>query len=150
MTTNNDAQILTQVLSKVSLFDNMRREEKLSLLKLMNKMTFQKGHYIFREDDMGTALYILASGTVEVRKQAGPSKSITLATLSPGATFGEIGLVRDHRRTASVYACEECMILITEASSLLNVPDISSKLYKNLCRLLADRLVNANEIILSH
>ena len=149
MSTNNDAIVLSQLLSKVCLFDNMRREEVLCLLKLMNKLTFQAGHYVFRENDMGAALYILAAGTVEVRKHAGQNKSLVLATLSPGATFGEIGLVRDHKRTASVYAREACMVLTMEARSLLDMPEISSKLYMNLSRLLADRLVNANEMLLA-
>lgn len=150
MQDKSDIVLLTSILSSVRLFDGMRREEILRLLNLMRKSTHQEGHYIFREGDFGATLYVLASGEAEVQKSAGSRKVTTLATLQPGDTFGEVALVRDHVRTASVYAREQCLVLAMETSSLQNLPEIAAKLYLNISRLLADRLVNANEMLFDY
>lgn len=147
MQANNDILLLAKILPNICLFDNMRRDDILRILNLMSKSTYQTGHYIFREGDKGATLYVLASGTAEVRKSTGHNKMATLAVLQPGDTFGEIALVRDHTRTASVYACEPCMVLGMETNSLWQVPELAAKLYLNVARLLADRLVIANELL---
>lgn len=147
MQPNYDIVLLSKILSSVRLFDGMRREEVLRLLQLMSKSTYQAGHYIFREGDMGGTLYVVASGILEVRKNAGKNKVVTLAILQPGDTFGEVALVRDRIRSASVYACEQCTVLGMETKSIWAVPELAAKLYLNISRLLADRLVIANEML---
>lgn len=147
MKENNEFVVLTKVLSSVRLFDDMRREEILTLLNLMTKATYQAGHYIFREEDMGATLYVLASGTVEVQKKGAQNKIVTLATLQAGDTFGEVALVRDHVRKASVLALEQCLVLAMETKSIWGFPQIAAKLYLNISRVLADRLVIANEML---
>lgn len=147
MQANDDILLLAKILPNICLFDNMRRDDIVRILNLMSKSTYQPGHYIFREGDKGATLYVLASGSAEVRKSVGRNKMATLAVLNPGDTFGEIALVRDHTRTASVYVCEPCMVLGMETNSLWQVPELAAKLYLNVARLLADRLVIANELL---
>lgn len=150
MQDDNDLLLLSSVLSKVHLFDDMNRKEVLSLLNIMCKSTYQAGHYVFREGDLGTTLYVLASGVAEVRKIATNNKMATLATLHPGDTFGEIALLRDRVRTASVYAREPCVVLSMEPANMEQMPEIAAKLFLNIARLLADRLIIANELLFDY
>lgn len=69
-------------------------------------MAFPPGGRIITEGEPGDALYLLASGSLVVR-QAG----IAVATLGPGAAFGEIALLRDVPRTATVEAVEASVAL---------------------------------------
>lgn len=64
---------------------------------------YEAGQIIVRQGDVGTAMYIVRSGDVEVvRDVAG--KAEVLARLGPGSHFGEVAVLRDVRRTATVRA----------------------------------------------
>lgn len=139
--------LLSKVLSGVRLLDGLSRDEMSRLLGLMNHASYAAGHYIFREGDLGSTLFILVSGCAEVRKATGTSKEMPLAQLQPGDSFGEIALVRNYVRSASVLACQRCTVLTIDASRISEYPEIAVKLYLNIAHVLADRLVVANEML---
>jgi CRP-like cAMP-binding protein len=57
---------------------------------------------IFREGDRGDWLYIVVSGEVEAVRQLPGQGDVVLGRLGPGECFGEIALVGDTARTATV------------------------------------------------
>lgn len=74
---------------------------KLQLSQGVGQAHYEVGEYIFREGDLGDALYILAQGTVEVVKQQDGTETV-LAQLGPGDIFGELALLQRTSRSASV------------------------------------------------
>jgi CRP-like cAMP-binding protein len=73
-------------------------------------VTFEKGQVVVREGDPGEALYLIRKGQVEVNTTRS-GKQIQLATLGPGACFGEVALLSGRPRTATVVAAEACTML---------------------------------------
>jgi CRP-like cAMP-binding protein/tRNA A-37 threonylcarbamoyl transferase component Bud32 len=73
--------------------------------------TFAKGTVIMREGDEGHAAYIIASGQCEVRKTIGGVESV-LKTLGPGEVFGEMAVLTEGPRTATVVATEDTTALV--------------------------------------
>jgi NADH:ubiquinone reductase (H+-translocating) len=65
---------------------------------------FEPGQIVFREGDRGDWLYIVAEGEVEVFKNDGAGAPAPLRRLGPGECFGEIALVSDRPRSATVRA----------------------------------------------
>jgi len=97
------AKKLFRSLSRVKILQSLPAEEVIKLIPHMKKAAFKKGETIFEEDDIGDRLYFIVSGKVKViRGAAGESKSI--ATLGPGAIFGEIALFVSQTRKATVMA----------------------------------------------
>ena len=68
------------------------------------------GTVLFREGDRGQTMYVIRSGKVNISKRIGDSE-ITLAVLGPGEFFGEMGLIDDAPRSATVVAIESCELL---------------------------------------
>lgn len=75
---------------------------------------------IFKEGDVGSTFYIIAHGEVVVTSQRRKSKfkgnpngsdEIELCTMGPGKYFGEIALIRDTKRTATVRTKTRCVVL---------------------------------------
>ncbi|MFI5311015.1 MAG: FAD-dependent oxidoreductase [Gemmatimonadales bacterium] len=64
---------------------------------------YEGGQTIVRQGDMGTMMYILKSGEVDVVREA-DGKEEVLARLGPGDHFGEVAVLRGVRRTATVRA----------------------------------------------
>jgi len=65
---------------------------------------FEPGQVVFREGDRGDWLYVVTDGEVEVLKGDGPGRTTALRRLGPGECFGEIALVSDQPRSATVRA----------------------------------------------
>jgi NADH dehydrogenase len=67
----------------------------------MRREHFEAGEVVFREGDRADRLYVVTDGEVEVTQRR-DSTEVTLRTLGPGECFGEIALVADSPRTATV------------------------------------------------
>ncbi|MDK2868642.1 MAG: uncharacterized protein PWP51_2970 [Clostridiales bacterium] len=83
-----------------------------ALRKIGTIKQFAKDEVIFSEGEMGNALYILLSGKVIVSKQSDfDGESIVLAELDTGAVFGEMAVIRDHFRSATLTAVQPVITL---------------------------------------
>jgi CRP/FNR family cyclic AMP-dependent transcriptional regulator len=70
---------------------------------------FRPTEIVIEEGTKGTSAYIILSGAVEVIKRSG-DKEIAVATLGEGQVFGEMGLIEDRPRSATVKALTELKV----------------------------------------
>lgn len=73
--------------------------------------TFQGGDIIIEEGTKGSSAYVILSGAIEVLKKSG-DKQVTVATLGEGRVFGEMGLIEDRPRSATIRALSELKVRI--------------------------------------
>ena len=98
-------------LSKVSIFSLMKKEDLERLAKQTQHHFFHKGEVIIREGGRDRRLFIIISGEVEVIKDLGSKNERHLRTLGPHSYFGEMSLIDDLVRSASVVAKGDTQIL---------------------------------------
>lgn len=70
---------------------------------------YRPGEVVIKEGTKGTSAYIILSGAVEVLKWSG-QKEVAVATLGEGQVFGEMGLIEDRPRSATVRALTELRV----------------------------------------
>jgi putative ABC transport system ATP-binding protein len=76
-----------------------------AIAEKMRRHGFARGDVIIRQGDLGETFYLIRSGTVDVMRRAGTGgQEHHVATLGPGACFGEHALMEDELRNASVVA----------------------------------------------
>jgi len=75
--------------------------------------TFGSGDTVIEEGSKGTSAYVILSGTAKVFKKAG-TKEIMIATLGNGEVFGEMGLIEDRPRSASVRAVSALKVRVID------------------------------------
>ena len=105
---DDDASIAEaqSALSQIPLFAGLGADSLETLQALTFRRTFQPGEAIVVQGHTGNGCYVIVSGKVEV--VAGPPGSQQLiATLGPGEPFGEMALLGDWKRTASVIPVED-------------------------------------------
>lgn len=113
---------------------------KLHLLaNLFRYETKEKGEIIFEEGDQGRELYIVAAGSVDVslRDEEGHSKH--LATLEEGKYFGEIALIMEMPRTATISAHDRCLLLVLGHDDFRNFLHVVPELKESFAQVVKDR-----------
>jgi CRP-like cAMP-binding protein len=91
-------------LASVPLLAPLSREQLVALAPLLDVEDVSACRAIVREGAHGYAFYVLIEGTAEVRH------GDTVRTLGPQDFFGEVAMIDNVRRTASVVALEPCVI----------------------------------------
>lgn len=92
-----------ELLRKIPLFANLE-PSKLKLLAFTSeRITYDAGQVLFYQGDMGDAAYIIVEGEAEV-KVGTPGGDLTVATLTRNDFVGEIAILCDVPRTATVQA----------------------------------------------
>jgi CRP/FNR family transcriptional regulator, cyclic AMP receptor protein len=100
-------QSVTELIAQVPLFAGIDANALQALNDLTFTKTFQPGEAIVEEGHIGNGLYVILSGRVEVVKDDGTAREQALATFGPGDPFGELALLGEWKRTATVRAIEE-------------------------------------------
>jgi putative peptide zinc metalloprotease protein len=99
-----------QEVAEMALFRDLSSAELDVLLARLLPLDAAAGETIIRQGDSGERFYVVRSGAVEVERDGHP-----LARLGPGEAFGEIALLLDVPRTATVTAVEPTRLLALEA-----------------------------------
>lgn len=119
---------------------------------MLEKCTYEADEAVFREGDTGRELFIIASGSASVYlRLPGAERATRLITFTAGTIFGEVALLDDEVRSATVEADSllVCYVLRQPAFETLSAehPTITVKLLRNLGRVLSGRLRRANRTI---
>lgn len=100
-----------EILSRVALFSLMKRRDLKRIAKLAKHHLYEKGDLIVREGEHDGRLFVIISGHVSVVNDLGSSSEKTLRVLRSDNYFGEMALIDDYVRTASVVANDRTEVL---------------------------------------
>ena len=108
----NEVRELAATLGRVPLLASLDRRTLERLANHATIRTYAPDEPIVREGDAGVALYIVLRGRARVERQA-DGDTRDLGTVRGGDFFGELALIEEHGRTASVTALDEteCVVL---------------------------------------
>jgi len=97
----------------IPLLKGLNNEEMTDLLDIMELIPIKKGAYVIKQTEKGEDLYLVASGSYEVVRDA-----MRLSLMHTGDVFGEIGFFHHAARSASVRAMEDGMLIRLPAEEL--------------------------------
>lgn len=103
---------------ELPLFSALEPARLLTLLARMELRELDGGAHVVRQGDEGREAFVLARGAVNVMREQVGAGDVLLATLGPGAIFGEMALVSEAPRAASVVAAEPVQLLAIARSAL--------------------------------
>jgi len=125
-------------LAHVELFSSLDKRELQTLAKSSHERTYSAGTKLFSQGDSGSGLYILKSGNVSITQTSGQGTEKEINTAGAGETLGEMALLDDQPRSATVTAVEDVTALLLPVWEFRGVikahPDIALKLLASLSR----------------
>lgn len=133
------AEHVIEVLGRVPLFQGLPRTDLERIADLVNPREVNAGEFLFREGDPGDKFYVVFEGAVEILKERPLGDHERLAVKRGGEAFGEMSLLNDAPRSASVRAVEDTQLLSVskiEFEELLGGEAIAVRLMRGLARAL--------------
>src|SRR3989440_2516528 len=103
--------VSTAVLKAVPLFSSFPEDQLRMLASVVTRRSVTRSTTIMAGGDATDSLYIVLSGRLKVMMSDAEGKEVILSILGPGEFFGEMGLIDDAPRSASVVAIEPCELL---------------------------------------
>ena len=128
-------------LATVSLFSHLKKEELQRLANQSRYCSFKFGDIIINEGERDDRLFILISGKVNVFKSYRTKKEKRLRTLDPPAYFGEIALIDELVRSATVVAIRDTRTLCLDKLNLDREIEKNPIIAKKLLQLFNRRLL---------
>jgi CRP-like cAMP-binding protein len=121
-------------LKDVPFFSSMSEQDLASVAEQTDETTVAAGTVLAREGDLGDQFFVIESGTAEVTRGGAP-----VAKLGAGDFFGEIALIREERRTATVTAASPMVLIVMTGSSFRSLDGSTPEVRETVSKALAER-----------
>lgn len=138
---------VTELFSKVPLFEGFALEDRVALARAATVRTYRRGETIVEQGQPGDAFYVIVKGRVAVAIVAPDGREVVLNSLGEGEHFGEMALLDDAPRSASVIAQEKSELAILSRAVFFDLLKSNFVLTRALLAAFSARLRRANATI---
>jgi CRP/FNR family transcriptional regulator len=120
-------------LAHVPLFSGLDKKELQEIARSCQERKYSPGTILIKQGDTGVGLYVITKGRVHITQVSDPDRlEEDLGTAGPGEVLGEMALLDDLPRSATVTAIDEVTALLLPVwefrAAIRNHPDIALKL----------------------
>jgi serine/threonine protein phosphatase PrpC len=139
----SEANARFEALRRIPLFKHLSYKEQAAILAIATTRTYPAGREIVLENQPGEELFVVVGGRVAIEKNG-----VEIAELRAGGHFGEMGLIDNEPRSATVRATEPTRVMVVSRNDLMSLmkkePVLAVKLLWSFVQVLSDRLRAAN------
>lgn len=143
----NYSEILP-VLRGCSIFDELSDRQLERIVPHLYEVYYHAGSFIIQQGELGTELFIIKQGSVDVLKKVSHSgKFHQLTTIPSGEVFGELAIIDNGYRSASIRAAQPTTLLVLTANAMHTLDsEIIAGIHKGLAIKLSQRLRFINDV----
>lgn len=123
---------------------------------ICSRKYFKAGQYLINEGDYGDDLYIVLLGSIEIQKKTMQNETYTVTELNAdkgGISVGELALLDNDQRSATVYAKSDCDCLVIKRENFIQFgdenPEIGLKITREIAGQLCIKLRKSNSDVIT-
>ena len=146
---NPTSQMTLEALRSVPLFASLDDNAARELRSLLSEKNVSRNTRLFRQGDMGDAMYLIESGRVRISIRDHDKKDLVLAELAQGDFFGEMSLIDGRQRSADAHAIEDSRLAILSRQAFLSFVRSNPDIALEMLSALSDRLRRTDELLRS-
>lgn len=136
-----------ELLARVPLFEGFSARELDALVPAARSHRLDAREEIFHKGDAGSQIYIVVEGRLKALTTSAEGDEVVFGVMGPGEVFGEVALLSESARTATVRALENCELLVLDRRDFLAFlkkhPDVAVRMLS----VLIERLKSASEFV---
>jgi CRP-like cAMP-binding protein len=121
-------------LKDVPFFSSMSEQDLAAVAEQIDETSVAAGTVLAREGELGDEFFVVESGTAEVTRGGAP-----VAKLGAGDFVGEVALIREERRTATVTATSPMALIVMTGSSFRSLDRLAPEVRETVSKALAKR-----------
>jgi CRP-like cAMP-binding protein len=135
---------LVDFISNLPLFESLKLKEIEIVSNYVQRYELKEGQILFNQWDKAESVYFVEQGALAVLTKCGPDKYNEHATLGRGRSIGEMSLIDNFPRTATVRSKAETVLVLLTRNAFEELMaahhELGIKIIKGLARLLAQNL----------
>jgi len=136
------------ILSELPFFENFSGEELSYFANNLSLRSFPKNTLLFEQNEIGNYLFFVVNGEVEVKIKSQNTQQFVVAKFGPGSSIGEMSLIDDYPRSATIMVSKPSDLLLLTRQCLDRLcsekPETGLKFLRGLIKTLSNRLRKAN------
>jgi signal transduction histidine kinase len=136
-------------LRQIPLFADLSGEDLERLYSMAETVSIPAGQLVLREGDPGDSLYVVLEGELEVTKRQG-SQDVLLALYDPGQFFGEMALLEQAPRSASVRTVQESRLLVISQAAFQSLLSCSPSAPLRILHTVTSRLRSTESALIQN
>ena len=121
-------------LKSVPFFASMKKKELEALSRQTDELDVAAGKELTRQGDFGQEFFVIESGTAEVKRNGEH-----IADLGPGDFFGEMALLGEERRTATVTASSPMQVIVMTRADFRALDKSMPEVHATVARAIEER-----------
>lgn len=133
-------RILTEQLSKIVYFEDLRAEDLQTLAQSSMTRTFEAGQTIFHEGDAAIGLWIIETGSIKISRLNVEGTEHILHILGIGDTFNDIAALGAGHNPANAVALSDGTVHVIPSAGLMQLIETNGQFALKVVRILAQRV----------
>lgn len=135
---------IASILEKIEIFSPLSKQETTNLAKKFILGYFARGEKLIGQGDEGSTFFIIKEGRVSVNVRVGEAMK-KIKELEAGDFFGEMSLLTNERRSATIIAEEETEVLILDRDDFARILKRKPVIAERISKILAQRKLELGE-----
>jgi len=139
----SDIENVLPILNKIAIFGALSDKQLYSVFKLLQRVSYKKGEFIYKQGNEPKYIYIIQSGEVRIVADV-EGVSLEMMSFLPGDCFGETAVIGIQSHSMSAVAIENSDLIVLSRKSLLSIFETDKELFgllilniaREACRLL--------------
>jgi CRP-like cAMP-binding protein len=136
-----------ELLARVPLFQGLAPRELDALVPAARAVTFAARQEVCHKGDAGSQLYVVIDGRLKALTTSPEGDDVVFIVMGPGEVFGEVALLSESPRSATVRAIERCELLVLDRRDFLAFLKRSPDVAVRMLTVLAERLRHVSELV---
>jgi CRP-like cAMP-binding protein len=137
-------------LQMVDIFQDLSEAEMEEIDRATTFTSCRRGRILYMPEDTSEVLFLLKEGRVQLYRISPDGKKLVIATVGPGAIFGEMALIGQGMHNTFAEAVEECVLCVMSREDverlLITKPTVALRLFENLGNRLKEAEARLEEI----
>ena len=147
MRTALSAERKRELLARVPLFQGFAARELDALVPASRPVTFAARQEVFHKGDAGSQLFVVIAGRLKALTTSPDGDDVVFNVMGPGEVFGEVALLSESPRTATVRAIDRCELLVLDRRDFMTFLKRSPEVAVRMLTVLVERLKRASEFV---
>ena len=142
-------RVIVDNLNRIPFFKGLPSDTLAAISARLHFVELEHGDVVFEEDGLGHSMYLIESGQVKVSVNVSKGQEKVISFLGPGNFFGEMALILDQRRTATVTVSIDADLWVLHKTDLDDIlveyPQVALQITKELSRRLSNTFTETSK-----